>query len=47
MESADDLVERLVLAHALVDPVRLAGLQEVIGDLGRQPVAQDLDGSRR
>src|SRR5215203_5394155 len=38
----DDLVERLVLARALVDPVHLAGLQEVIGDLGRQPVAQDL-----
>ena len=38
----DDLVERLVLAHALVDPVRLAGLQELVGDLGRQPVAQDL-----
>ena len=36
----DDLMERLPLAHALVDPVRVAGPQEVVGDLGRQPVAQ-------
>jgi hypothetical protein len=36
----DDLMERLPLAHALVDPVRAAGPQEVVGDLGREAVAQ-------
>jgi hypothetical protein len=40
--AGDDLVERLVRARALVDPVRLADPQVLIGDLGRQPVAQDL-----
>jgi hypothetical protein len=40
----DDLAERLVIAHALVNPVRLRGLQVLIGELGRQPVTQDLTG---
>jgi hypothetical protein len=38
----DDPEERLVLAHAFVDPVRLAGLEDLGGDLDRQPVAQNL-----
>ncbi|MFD6174415.1 hypothetical protein [Streptomyces coeruleorubidus] len=36
-----DLVARLALAEALVDPVLVAGPHELGGDLGREPIAPD------
>lgn len=45
MESAMIWWKGLCSPHALVDAVRLGGLQVRIGELGREPVAQDLTAS--